>query len=751
MRRLFVTIAILLTSFAAFAHGNLVKGTVSDAASGVPLVGANVILNNNYSTFTDAFGNFRLDGLDDGTHTLKVTFVGYKTETISVTVSGGETKTISIALLVAPLNLDEITVVGSSTPEQTMTTINKIDIATRPLKSSQDILRMVPGLVIAQHAGGGKAEQIFLRGFDIDHGTDIALSVDGMPVNMVSHAHGQGYADLHFLIPEIIGSVNFNKGPYYSSIGDFNTAGFANFETRNALDKSSIKMEAGRFDTYRAVGLFNLLDKSAGDQSAYLAAEYHYTNGPFESPQNFNRINLFGKFSGKIADDKHLSISLSTFKSEWDASGQIPERAITRGLISRFGSLDDTEGGFTGRSNANFILTKLNNDGSFFRNQFFINKYDFELYSNFTFLLNDPVNGDGIKQKESRVIYGYNSSYNKDLAVAGRELQSEFGLAIRYDDISNSELSHVAKRYVFLESMSLGDIDQIQASVYADFRYELSPRLIANAGVRLDAFSFQYADRLASAYDRQTQTARVVSPKLNLFYNANQNLQVYIKSGYGFHSNDARVVIAQQGRNILPKAFGTDLGIFAKPLRNLFANLAVWQLNLEDEFVYVGDEAVVESGGETQRYGVDLSLRYQALPWLFVDFDGNYAHGRSVGDPEGENYIPLAPRFSSVAGLTATSKNGIKGSLRYRWVGDRPANEDNSVVAKGYFLLDAALTYSVKNMEFSLSAANLLNIDWNEAQFDTETFIPGDSQSISELTFTPGDPFFLKAAIQFSF
>src|SRR5690606_37978698 len=216
------------------------------------------------STFTDAFGNFRLDGLDDGTYTLKVTFVGYKTETISVTVSGGETKTISIALLVAPLNLDEITVVGSSTPEQTMTTINKIDIATRPLKSSQDILRMVPGLVIAQHAGGGKAEQIFLRGFDIDHGTDIALSVDGMPVNMVSHAHGQGYADLHFLIPEIIGSVNFNKGPYYSSIGDFNTAGFANFETRNALDKSSIKMEAGRFDTYRAVGLFNLLDKSAG-------------------------------------------------------------------------------------------------------------------------------------------------------------------------------------------------------------------------------------------------------------------------------------------------------------------------------------------------------------------------------------------------------------------------------------------------------------------------------------------------------
>jgi hypothetical protein len=201
----------------------------------------------------------------------------------------------------------------------------------------------------------------------------------------------------------------------------------------------------------------------------------------------------------------------------------------------------------------------------------------------------------------------------------------------------------------------------------------------------------------------------------------------------------------------MPKVRVLDLGFFAKPVKNLLMNLAVWHLNLDQEFVYVGDEAVVEPGGETQRYGVDLSFRYQTLSWLFMDFDSNYAHGRSVNDPEGENYIPLAPRFTSIAGVTAALKNGLHGSLRYRWVGDRPANENNSVVAEGYFLLDAALTYTKPTFELSLSAANLLNRNWNEAQFDTETFIPGDTHSVSELTFTPGDPFFIKGGIRFFF
>ncbi len=752
MKRLTLIVVLALATGAALAHGNLIKGTVLDSASGVPLAGAYIVLGANQQVAaTDALGNFRFDGLDDGVYTLKCTFIGYRTETVTISVSGNETRVVRIGMTPSALNLEEVVISHIATPQETMTTINKIDIGLRPLKSSQDVLRMIPGLVTAQHAGGGKAEQIFLRGFDIDHGTDIALTVDGMPVNMVSHAHGQGYADLHFVIPEVIDHVSFNKGPYYSSVGDFNTAGFANFRTRNALDQSSVKLEGGRFNTYRAVGLFNLFSNRQKDQNAYLAAEYLYTNGPFASPQNFNRVNLFGKFAGRISDDKYVTFSLSTFKSEWDASGQIPERAITRGLIGRFGSLDDTEGGFTGRTNANFSLVKLNDDGSSFTNQVYLSRYDFELYSNFTFFLNDPVNGDGIKQKESRTIYGYNGSYQKDIRAGGRLLQSEFGIGLRYDDISNNELSHVKARYTFIDPLALGDIDQVNGNAYADFRYHLLPKLVVNAGIRLDAFSFQYANKLNAVYDRQSESAQVVSPKLNFYYNAGPAFQLYLKSGFGFHSNDTRVVVAQQARQILPRAFGTDVGFFAKPARNLLMNFALWQLNLEQEFVYVGDEAVVEAGGRTQRYGVDVSLRYQALPWLFVDFDSNYAYGESVDDPEGENYIPLAPRFTSIAGLTANLRNGFHGSVRYRWVGDRPANEDNSVIAKGYFLLDAALSYAFKKLEFSLTATNLMNVTWNEAQFDTESFIPGDAAPVSELTFTPGDPMFFKAGVRFLF
>lgn len=750
-RNLALVIFLLMLAGNVMAHGNLIRGTVVDSLSQQFLTGASVTLNENVAqTFTDQLGNFKFDNLEDGSYQLKVTFIGYKTYTMLVTVADNETKSIRIPLAPSSLRLEEITIVGAYSTEQTMATINRIDITLRPLKSSQDILRMIPGLVTAQHAGGGKAEQIFLRGFDADHGTDIALTVDGMPVNMVSHAHGQGYADLHFVTPEIIDYVDFNKGPYYSKVGDFNTAGYANFHTLNSLDQSSVKFEVGKFDTYRTVALLDLLG-SQTDKNAYVSAEYCYTNGPFENPQNFNRINLFGKFNGLIDDDKVLTLSISTFKSEWDASGQIPERAISQGLINRFGAIDNTEGGFTGRSNVNLALTKVHKDQSSFRNQIYFSNYNFELYSNFTYFLNDSINGDEIRQKENRNIYGYSGTFQKQVHIKNKTIRTEAGIGIRYDDISNIELSHVKARNTFINPMSLGDVDQINSSVYADASADLTSKLSINAGIRYDAFLFNYSDKLDSLYTRQSSSKGTVSPKLNLYYNINTDFQIYLKNGVGFHSNDTRVVVAEQVENVLPKAYGTDLGVFVKPFKNLLFNIAVWQLKLEQEFVYVGDEAVVEASGKTQRYGIDASVRYQALPWLYVDFDWNYSHGRSVDDPEGENYIPLAPTLTSIGGLTASFRKGLHASLRYRYVSDRPANENNSVTAQGYMLIDGAVTYTTRKFQLSVIASNLLNIDWNEAQFDTETRLPGETTGVSELCFTPGDPFFLKTGIAFFF
>jgi len=733
-------------------HGNLVQGTVSDAATGERLTGASVVLHPGEAlTRTDLLGNFRFDNLADGNYRMTVSFMGYATQTTQITVSGNETLIVEISLQPASLQLEEIIVSESWAPDQAMTVISKIDTELRPIKASQDVLRMVPGLVTAQHAGGGKAEQIFLRGFDIDHGTDIALTVDGMPVNMVSHAHGQGYADLHFVIPEVIGQVAFNKGPYYAEVGDFNTAGYADFHTRNSLDKSMFKLEAGRFDTWRAVTLLNLVDNEKKNQHAYAAAEYSFTNGPFESPQSFNRINLFGKYRGSIGSDGLVEFSLSTFNSEWDASGQIPERAVRSGLIGRFGAIDDTEGGYTSRTNANLVFTRILDDGASMRNQVYVSHYAFDLFSNFTFFLNDPVNGDGIRQSEARMIYGYRASYDRPLTVLGKSARLQAGGGLRYDKVDDVELSRVRARRSLLGSIARGDVDQINGSLYADISWNLATRFTLNAGARFDAFSFQYSDALASSYDRLTASATRVSPKLNLFFNANPRLQLYLKNGMGFHSNDTRVAVTQPASETLPGALGTDLGLFAKPVPNLLVNIALWRLHLDQEFVYVGDESVVEQGGETERKGVDLSVRYQLRDWLFVDFDANYAHARTVGAPEGEHYIPLAPKWTSIGGITTSFPGGLGAAMRYRYVADRPANENNSVTAHGYFLLDAGFSYTRDKFQLTVNATNLLNREWNEAQFDTETRLPGEPVGISELTFTPGDPFFIKAGISFFF
>lgn len=750
LHKLLFVLFLLLTAFRATAHQGSVNGTVADSSSGKKLSGATIyLMENNQITSTDLLGHFYFPDVHPGTYTLKISALGYDSRSYTIEVKEEETAQLAAVLQRSMINLSEVIIAEPGDVGTSMQTISKIDIDLRPTKSSQDILRMIPGLVTAQHAGGGKAEQIFLRGFDIDHGTDIRLSVDGMPVNMVSHAHGQGYADLHFLTPEAIDYVDFNKGPYYASQGDFTTAGYANFKTKNAIDQSSVKLEGGMFDSYRMVGMFDLLGKEAKakNQNAYISSEYMYTNGYFESPQNFNRVNLMGKYHGIIGDDKILTVSLSTFSSKWDASGQIPERAVEEGLITRFGAIDNKEGGKTSRTNANIIFSKILEKGGILKNQVFLINYNFELFSNFTFFLEDSINGDQIKQKESRYIYGYNGSYLKTSRLFGKKLKSEIGLQLRYDDIRNSELSHTAQRKFLIEPLAFGQTKELNAGAYIDESLNITEKLIVNAALRFDQFQFEYVNDLDSVYTQTVKTSNILSPKLNLFYNVNTNFQLYLKTGTGFHSNDARVVTAGAARNTLPRAAGADFGAFFKPVKRLLVNAAVWILDLEQEFVYVGDAAVIEPSGYTRRYGADLSLRYQVLPWLFFDIDGNYTVPRSLDDPAGKNYIPLAPTITSIGGLTAKFKNGFSAAVRYRHVGDRPANPENTVTAKGYTVFDAVVNYTRPKYALGLTMENLSNVEWNEAQFDTESRLKGEAQPVSELHFTPGTPFYLKGSV----
>ncbi|MNQ38247.1 Vitamin B12 transporter BtuB precursor [compost metagenome] len=733
-------LGILIVFFGITSYSQVIKGKVVDI-DGIPVESAYLVNTTSQShAHSNEFGMFSIDKTAFG-DVLKISALGYKKMNFTITSSDD-----IIVLEDDIFRLNEIIIQPKLSA---MNMISKIDLQTTPVNSSQEILRKVPGLFIGQHAGGGKAEQLFLRGFDIDHGTDIAISVDGMPVNMVSHAHGQGYADLHFLIPETVDKIDFGKGPYYSNKGDFATAGYVGFQTKDKLEKSSIGLEIGQFNTLRTVGLFNLLGNQK-TQSAYIATEYILTDGPFDSPQNFNRMNLFGKYSVILSDNSKFSILASRFTSKWDASGQIPQRLVDNGTITRFGAVDDTEGGNTSRTNFNASLSKPIDENTFLKANAFYSNYQFELYSNFTFYLEDPINGDQIRQKENRNIFGLNAELNNKKKLNEIDLLLQYGVGFRADATKDTELSHTLNRNTTLEQIKLGDIDESNLFAYLNSEFNFGKLMISPA-IRLDYFKFNYQDKLTVAYKTQSESKVKLSPKLNFIFSQNNNLQFFVKSGMGFHSNDTRVVVENNGKEILPAAIGTDIGTIWKPFPTLILNSALWYLFLEQEFVYVGDAGIVEPSGKSKRMGIDLGLRYQLNDWLYFDADANYTYARSIDEPNGQDYIPLAPDFTTTGGLSFQKANGFSGGIRYRYLENRPANEDNSIVAKGYFVSDMNVNYQYEKITFGIAIENTFNTEWNETQFATESRLQNEPEPVEEIHFTPGTPFFIKGKISYSF
>ncbi len=653
--------------------------------------------------------------------------------------------TLRIILQPSAFQLENVTITAAV---RHLNIISDVDLQTNPVNSSQELLRKVPGLFIGQHAGGGKAEQIFLRGFDIDHGTDINISVDGMPVNMVSHAHGQGYADLHFLIPETIGKIDFDKGPYYANKGNFATAGYVAFETKDRLDHSLVQLEAGKFNSFRTLGMFNIVNNEKN--AAWFGADYIKTDGFFDSPQNFNRLNLMGKYSAWLPGNDKLSIAFSHFSSEWNASGQIPERAVKDGSIGRFGAIDDTEGGNTSRSNINLQFLKQVDENTFVKNTAYFSHYDFELYSNFTFFLNDDVNGDQIRQKEKRNIIGFQSELNRNFYWKKTVIDFQAAVGLRNDAIDNIELSHTVNRKTTIDRVMLGDINETNLFGYANAEIRAG-KWVINPGIRIDHLKFDYTDQLSVTYKQQSQSKTAFSPKLNFIFNQDHRLQYFLKLGKGFHGNDTRVVVAQGGHKILPAAYGADLGILWKPLPRLMLNAAAWYLYLEQEFVYVGDEGVVEPSGKTRRQGLDFGARYQLGKYLFLNGDLTYTYARATEEPKGADRIPLAPHITTAGGISFKHPSGLSASLKTRYLGNRPANEDNSIVAKGYWITDASLNFQWGHFGIGIITENIFNKEWNETQFATTSRLKNEPAPVTEIHFTPGTPFNLRAMISYKF
>jgi hypothetical protein len=743
MKNAVLYLLLLLPPALAMAQAPI-RGTITDAATNQPVEGVTVRLAPAGTTvISDQLGNFIFHEVKGTPSGISFSSIGFRAKTVSMETLKKDG--YQVTLSAQPVELANVTILPHAGEQNN--TISRIDIALRGVTNSQEVLRIIPGVVIGQHQGGGKAEQLFLRGFDCDHGTDIRLEADGLPINMVSHAHGQGFADSHFIIPETISNVDPGKGPYAAGKGDFSTSGYAVFNTRNSLPDNMVKMEGGMFNTWRGLAMFNLLREKAKlrQQSWYIASEYRYSDAYFDHPQHFNRLNLFTKYNGKLSGHNFLSVSAAAFWSKWDASGQIPERAVADGSIGFYGALDPNEGGVTYRTNINVQLLTLLGNGDMVKNQFYFSDYHFDLHSNFTFFLVDTVNGDEIRQREGRHLMGYNGSFQHSGSAGDVRLTTEGGLQLRLDRTDNSSLSHTLHRYITLRQIKLGDIGELSVSPYISETIVFSPKFTLNAALRFDQFYHRYTNKLAAdpAFPGMgvfRASAHTFSPKVNLYYQAGKDLQVYLAMARGFHSNDTRAVVVRHGGQILPGAYGVDLGVVFKPVSNILINAAIWQMYLEQEFVYGGDGGSVAFNGKTRRYGLDVSGRYEPVRSLYIDLDLNYAHGRAIDAEKGKGYIPLAPVWTSSAGISYSAGKGFSGSLRYRYLADRPANDDYSLTAAGYFVTDAVLSFTRGNYEIGLVVNNVFNTKWKETQFDTRTRLRGEAAPADGICFTAGTP-----------
>jgi outer membrane receptor protein involved in Fe transport len=735
--------SVLVGAFPSLVHaqaGRAVRGTVTAEADRRPVADAVLKVIDPPSgrfTYSSASGRFELQ-VPSGEARLLIARIGYEPDTVRL---GPDDRRLDVRLRESAFALDPITVSAEPTYSAgSSRTIREFDIQLRPRETAQELLRLAPGLVIAQHAGGGKAEQIFLRAFDGDHGTDVAVSVDGVPVNLVSHGHGQGYADLHFITPEAVHIGEVRKGPYEAEDGNLATAGSVNFRTSDRIEAPRAEARAGTFNTAHGVTMAPF-GGDASEAGGYVILSGHYTDGPTISPQKYERFNGFAKLTAPVGDGAEVVASASGFDSHWFASGQIPGRAVQNGSISRFGSIDDTEGGATSRYDVSLGVRSTHGTEKRWEAKAYAVRYDFDLFSNFTFFLDDPVNGDGINQTDDRWIAGVNASYSLPSRLRTVEGRTTIGVGGR-SDWTDVGLNRSVGREV-REAQVDARVSEQHGFTWVKQDLRVAPRIRLQLGLRADLFRFDVLDRLEGTesdldHVSGTRTEGIVSPKANLAIEVSHSTSVFANLGAGFHSNDARGVIqAAPGASVLPRAIGAELGGRYVWAGGSFA-VAAWALDLESELTYVGDAGTTEPAGGTRRIGLDLEGRVQLDQWLWADADLNLSRGRFRDEPAGANLVALAPTVTSTGGLTVQGIGDFRGGIRYRHIGDRSADARDAIRALGSTLAEIFASYRVGGVRLMLAVDNLCNVDWNEAQFATTSRLRDEPTEVTELHFTPG-------------
>jgi outer membrane receptor protein involved in Fe transport len=644
------------------------------------------------------------------------------------------------------------------------------ELSLRPRYRAEDVLDAVPGLFTVQPNGGGKAQQYFMRGFDLDHGTDLAFLVDGVPVNAVSHAHGQGFSDLHFLIPETIASLDSTKGPYSARVGDFATAGSTSFRMADHMDESVGKVEIGAYGHERAVAVES---PNLGDRWRMLvAAEAFHENGPFIHPEDFGRFNAYAKATRVLDDRSELSLLLMAYGGAWNASGVLPARAVCgegdgtpkpaaysgSRCLSRWDSADPSQGGSSQRVMASSTYRrKLGGDAE-------IEASVFALHSNLALFPNDGIAsslqpegvkyGSQIEQDDTRTEAGASLRLSVRSRLGSIPLRTTLGLQLRGDAIDVG--LHRTENRVRLDGIDAtipgpvvdDAIHETELGGYAEEELRPARWLRIVLGARLDRIDVAVNNESPTAIDEVSgsQGAGQFSPKAAVVVSPTQGLELYADYGRGFHSNDARTIIEGAATTLIATATGYEIGTTARPVRGLVLSAVAFLLDLTSELVIDGDTASTTPSGPTRRYGVELTGRYQLAERLFADAAFTAAQPRYTYDFDraGGTYLPNAPTRTFSAGVSARQPLGpvtLIGSVHVKSMADRPATQSYNLVETGYTVVDASAGARWSRFELVADLLNVGDVAWREGQFAVQSRLPGEGLNPpTGISFTPGLP-----------
>ncbi|MEX0139381.1 TonB-dependent receptor [Massilia sp. LMS1-1-1.1] len=626
-------------------------------------------------------------------------------------------------------------------------------IVNRPALRTGELLEFVPGLIVTQHSGDGKANQYFLRGFNLDHGTDFATYVDGMPVNMRTHAHGQGYSDLNFLIPELVQRIDYKKGPYFAGEGDFASAGSARIRLADKLPQGQASVSVGQHGYVRGVVADSL---SAGPGTLLYGLEVHRNNGPWDVPEHVRKYSGVLRYSQGTPDDG-FSVTGMAYKNSWNATDQVPLRAVESDQIGRFGSLAPSDGGDTSRYSLSYAMRKRT-DNRLFELDAYLIRSRLELNSDFTYFLADPQQGDQFQQSERRTVAGVNASESWTMELFGLPLRNKLGVQARVDRLSPVGLYNTVER-VRQSTVREDRVRESSIGLYGENTVQWLPWLRSVAGVRYDAYRF----KVDSSIDGNSGSANdhVMSPKLSLILGPWSKTEFFINYGKGFHSNDARGTTQTRLPDGTPSTpvtplvptKGMELGARTEWLPGLQSSLALWRLDIASELLFVGDAGETEASRASRRHGIEWNNHYIAAPWLLFDLDLAASCSRyTENDPAG-NFIPGSIDKVASFGVTVTDQGPWSGAFQLRYFGPRPLIEDNSVRSASTTLAYARVAYQInRKTRVSLDVFNLFDKRASDIDYYYASRLPGEAaEGVNDRHFHPVEPRSVRLTLSYAF